>query len=59
VQLLRRHEPDDAVAILMDVPVHDCCCQLVGLFFAGKGLAGPVQSVFDGADTDPGGGSRR
>jgi hypothetical protein len=40
VALLGGDEPDGAVAVPMDVPVHECSCPLAGFFFAGKRPAG-------------------
>ena len=45
VPLLRRDEPDGAVAVLMDVPVHECRRPLAGLLLAGKGPTGVVGPV--------------
>ena len=50
VPLLRGHELDRAVAVLMHVPVHECRRPLAGLLLAGKGPAGVVGPVFGGAE---------
>lgn len=48
--LLRCDEPDGAVAMFMDVPVHKGGGPLAGLLLAGKRPAGVVGPVFDGAE---------
>ena len=67
VPLLRRDEPDGAVAVLMDVPVHECRRPLAGLLLAGKGPTGVVGPVLGRAEQrlgvrvvvrDPGPGER-
>lgn len=50
VALLRRDELDAAVAVLVDVPLHERRSPLAGLFLAGKGPAGVVRPVFGRAE---------
>lgn len=50
VALLRRDEPDGAVAVLMDIPVHECRCPLAGFLLAGKGPVGVLRPVLGGAE---------
>lgn len=45
VPVLRGDEPDGAVAILMEVPAHECRYPLAGLLLAGKGPPGVVGPV--------------
>ena len=47
VPLIRRHEPDGAVAVPVVVPVHECHHPGAGLFLAAEGPSGVIRSVFD------------
>lgn len=67
VSLVWRHEFDRTVAVLMAVPVHECCCPLAGFLLVCKGSAGILRPVFGGAEQrlgigvvvrDPGPGER-
>jgi len=50
VALLRRDEVDAAVAVLVDLPLHERRSPLTGLLLAGKGLAVVVGPVFGRAE---------
>jgi hypothetical protein len=47
--LLRRNEPDGAVAVLMDVPVNECRFPLAGFLLPGKGPVGVLRSLLGSA----------
>ena len=50
VPLVWRHEFDRTVAVLMAVPVHECCRPLAGFLLVCKGSAGILRPVFGGAE---------
>ena len=50
VALIRRHEPDGAVAVPMVVPVHKCAGPTEGLLQAAEGPPGVVRPVLDRAE---------
>ena len=50
VALIRRHEPDGAVAVPMVVPVHEFRHPAAGFFLAAEGTPGVVRSVLDRAE---------
>lgn len=50
VPLVWGHEFDRTVAVLMAVPVHECCRPLAGFLLVCKGSAGILRPVFGGAE---------